>query len=466
MALTMTPNFTAAHAAARFGLGAQPDELARIGKDAQGWALAQITTPRDTTPLFQNMPTPHDAAAILLLIQKDRAAKKERKQRLTETGTKAAKNDDFVGKKQLLALVSTEIQARVIAGLATRQPLHERLLRFWANHFSISVARTSTPYVGLLEREIIRPNLFTNFSTMLQAVMEHPGMLYYLDNATSIGPNSFQGIRRSKGLNENLAREILELHTLGVDGGYHQDDVIGLAKILTGWTTLVPWRDEASAGKLFFNDFGHEPGTQTVLGKQYPDTGKTQGDAVLRDLAHHPATARHIATKLARHFIADNPPPAAVDRIATVFQNTGGDLAQVTAAVIREPEAWRNPLEKFRSSEDFLLAAGRSLSVNPDGQWLRVTYGLLGQMPYSAGSPAGWGDKTEDWAGPDAVMKRISWNQSLANRYADGIGDIAAWATTIFGDLLSADTLETLRHAASRPQALTLALSSPEMLRR
>ena len=174
---------------------------------------------------------------------------------------------------------------------------------------------------GAYEREAIRPHVLGRFADLLAAVESHPAMLFYLDNVQSMGANSIAGINRDKGLNENLAREILELHTLGVRSGYSQADVTSFANVLTGWTWIDPGADPDHGGEFLFNKRLHEPGDQIVLGKHYPGGGVDQGRAVLADLARHPATAQHIALKLARHFVADEPPPSLVAKLAKTFND-------------------------------------------------------------------------------------------------------------------------------------------------
>ena len=227
----------------------------------------------------------------------------------------------------------------------------ERLAMFWANHFAISAAKG--PHVrviaGAFEREAIRPHVFGRFADMLLAVETHPAMLFFLDNQQSFGPNSVAGQNRKRGLNENLAREILELHTLGVNGGYTQDDVTSLARIITGWTVVGREGRLGPPGTFAFFANAHEPGDQRLLGKTYVDAGFEQGRAALMDLARHPATATHVAVKLARHFISDDPPKALIDKLATTFKATEGDLAAVSTALVEAEESWapdarKNPL--------------------------------------------------------------------------------------------------------------------------
>ena len=238
--------------------------------------------------------------------------------------------------------------------LATEESFRERLVHFWTNHFAVSADKPQVlALAGTLENEAIRPHVAGRFADMLTAVESHPAMILYLDNQASIGPGSQLAQRRSRrssagdrklGINENLAREILELHTLGVDGGYTQQDVTTFARALTGWsigTDRFPGGGEL--GKFAFHDAAHEPGAKTIMGTRYGQSGVAQPRAVLTDLAKHPATARHVATKLARHFIADEPPPDAVERIAKAFRDSDGDLPTVHRAVLDTPEAWVTP---------------------------------------------------------------------------------------------------------------------------
>ena len=248
------------------------------------------------------------------------------------------------------------VAARTSAALTAPAPFVERLVHFWANHFAVSADKL--PVIGLsglLEFEAIRPHVLGRFRDMLVAVEQHPAMLLYLDQAQSIGPNSRGGrlaarfARQRRGLNENLAREVLELHTLGVDGGYGQADVTELARALTGWTVSGLARGPArrligssgAPGSFLFAGAIHEPGTRTLLSRTYRQEGEAQARAILDDLAAHPATARHLATKLARHFAGDEPPPAMVERLSRAYQDSGGDLPTVYRAIIDSPEAWR-----------------------------------------------------------------------------------------------------------------------------
>src|SRR5580704_7981891 len=249
-----------------------------------------------------------------------------------------------------------EALARLQRGVMADCGFGERLVAFWSTHLCISANKgpLARMWAGAFEREAIRPHVFGRFADMLKAVEQHPAMLFFLDNQQSLGPDSRAGINRKRGLNENLAREIMELHTLGVGGGYTQDDVTSLARIITGWTFVGPQGILGTPGSFVFNANAHQPGPQPLLGKVYADDGVAQGESALADIARHPSTARFIATKFARHFVADDPPPALVARLQEVFRKSDGDLRVMTLALVDSDEAWQAPLTKVRSPYEFL----------------------------------------------------------------------------------------------------------------
>jgi uncharacterized protein (DUF1800 family) len=299
-------------------------------------------------------------------------------------------------------------------------------------------------------------------------------MLLYLDNQVSVGPNSKAAQKRDRqhaehknGINENLARETLELHTLGVGGGYTQADVTSYAEVITGWSIGGDRGHYAGEpGKFVFRPEFHEPGAKVVLGKRYPDTGYEQGVAVLRDLANHHSTARFIATKLARHFIADDPPEKAVERIAQAYTNSGGHLPTVYNALIDSPEAWTQPLAKYKTPSDYIVSSYRGLQVPLENVRTPLApFELLGQRIYSPGSPAGWPDRSADWDGASALMKRIEWADAVGQRLGSR-RDAAALAPQLLGETLSTATRTAIAHATSGAQAVTLLLAAPEFMRR
>ena len=419
----------------------------------------------------------NDAAAIRQQLQSQRRA----------TAAGAAGSADGAAASATLAFVMrlpqlfrpiyiAEVQARLRNAIATERPWIERLVYFWSNHFAVSVDKLAVLGVaGTLEREAIRPHLLGNFRQLLLAVEQHPAMLLYLDNQRSVGPNSVLAQRaarreRTLGLNENLAREILELHTLGVDAGYTQTDVTSFAKVLTGWSLggadgAGPLQADAT-GQFLFRALLHEPGAQTVLRRRYGQSDQAQGRALLNDLALASPTARHIATKLARHFIADDPPPAAVARIAQAFERSGGDLPQVYRALLGCEQAWQAPLAKYKTPQDYLLSIYRGLQLPvADGPRSIGAFDVLGQRQFAPGSPAGWPDRSDDWDGASALMKRIEFADALAQRLG-GTRAVAELGPQLLGATYSDETRASLQRAANDGQALTLLLTAPEFLRR
>lgn len=359
----------------------------------------------------------------------------------------------------------------------TERPFRERLVAFWANHFTVSITRGEVVGVAAsFEREVIRRHLDGTFADMLVASTRHPAMLAYLDNFRSTGPDSPAGRRTGKGLNENLAREVLELHTLGVNGGYDQDDVEALAALLTGWSLdigegrmnrlrLAMGGAPQSSGAYQFHDFRHQPGPKTLLGTRYAQGGEEEGIAALRDLAAHPATARHVATKLVRHFVADAPPEAAVRRVEAAFLDSDGHLPTVAGAVVDCPEAWADPLAKLKTPRDLVLSTARALQYTDQGEAMLQSLRFLGQLPCQAPSPKGWPDTAAAWLGPEAVLSRVEWAEEVARHtpsHAERADDLAH---DLLGPVLSRRTSRAIARA-SGTEKLTTLLASPEFQRR
>jgi uncharacterized protein (DUF1800 family) len=344
----------------------------------------------------------------------------------------------------------------------------ERLVVFWSNHFCISANKggLARMWAGSFEREAIRPHVFGRFGDMLKAVEQHPAMLFFLDNQQSLGPDSRAGQNRNRGLNENLAREIMELHTLGVGGGYTQDDVTSLARIITGWTFAGRQGQLGTPGSFVFNANAHEPGPQRLLGKVYENNGIAQGEAALADIARHPSTAKFIATKFARHFVADDPPPVLVARLQDVFRNTDGDLKALAVALVDSDEAWQAPQTKLRSPYEFLVATGRLLGRNPEdpGRYLGGL-NLLGQPLWSPAGPNGFADTNAAWAAPEGMKLRLDVSAQVASQLAGNI-DPRDLLELVAADAASPETRRTIERAESRQQALALLLMSPEFQRR
>jgi uncharacterized protein (DUF1800 family) len=372
------------------------------------------------------------------------------------------------------------VGARTNAALVAPAPFVERMVHFWANHFAVSADKlTVIGMAGLLEFDAIRPHVLGTFHDMLVAVEQHPAMLLYLDQAQSVGPDSRLGSiaaarGRKVGLNENLAREIMELHTLGVRSGYSQADVTEFARALTGWTVDGLGRGPAQRaiagggppGAFHFADAIHQPGARNILGRKYDQSGLDQAKAVLAYLAASPATARHIATKLARHFAADDPPPALVDRLTAAYLKSGGDLPAVYRVLIDAPEVWDPASAKFRTPWDWSVAALRAVGTKQlQGQAVAGLMTQLGQPVWRPGSPAGYDDIAASWAGPDALVRRVEAAERIASRAA-GIVDPRTLAPKLLPGSLSPATALALARAESPGQGLALLLASPEFLRR
>ncbi|WP_339028536.1 DUF1800 family protein [Bradyrhizobium symbiodeficiens] len=344
----------------------------------------------------------------------------------------------------------------------------ERLVAFWSNHFCISATKGELAriWAGAFEREAIRPHVLGRFGDMLKAVEQHPAMLFFLDNQQSLGPDSRAGQNRKRGLNENLAREIMELHTLGVGGGYSQEDVTALARIITGWTFAGRQGQLGTPGSFVFNTNAHQPGAQMLLGKSYEATGLAQGEAALADIARHPSTANFIAAKFVRHFVADEPPPALVARLREIFVKTDGDLKALATALVDSDEAWKAPLTKMRSPYDFLVASGRLLARVPEdpGRYLNGL-NLLGQPLWSPSGPNGFADTNAAWAAPEGMKLRLDIAAQIGARLGNNIDplDLLEFAAA---DAASIETRRAVERAESRQQALALLLMSPEMQRR
>ena len=494
--MALDPKFEAALALHRFGLGPRGDAIARIAADPRGAVLAEIERPNTGRIDNPDLLTGGEAARAAFDFRQEKKAV-----RLAEAAERdAAKNGtvppapkqqnpdpamadpsmqtaemkpgmDAVPSKVVnppglpQQIYLEEAKARFDAAVAVDIGFAERLVWFWSNHFCISADKGPTrPLCGAFEREAIRPYVTGRFVDMLMAVESHPAMLIYLDNARSIGPSSIAGLRQHKGLNENLAREILELHTLGVRTGYTQDDVTNFAKVITGWTFDPLKQATAHAGEFAFNPRMHEPFSQTVVGKTYSDEGLAQGRAVLADLARHPATAKHIAAKLARHFVADNPPPVLVERLAKRFRDSDGNLKEVAKALVTASESWSAPRTKLKRPGEWLVASLRAGGVEvKDVRPLVQAQNLLGEPLWRPPAPNGFSDDSATWM--DGLAQRLD----IANRFGQRVPsqlEADVMIETALGPLASEETRSAVKRAESRPQALALLLMAPEFQRR
>ncbi len=461
----------AAIAANRFGLGARPQDAAAIGTDPVGWLQAQLHSdsarPRGTP----------ESAATLIRVSELQLARRVSQAARSRGNEPPEISQDAI--REYGRFIGSEYRAqgtrRIVRAIESEQPFRERLVHFWANHFAISTDKQPIGAIaGHYENEAIRPHVTGNFLDMLLAVEQHPAMILYLDNQASIGPESNAARLASRfrdrefGLNENLAREILELHTLGVDGGYGQADVTEFARVLTGWsvgTDNGPLRG-GEPGRFHFRTRVHEPGSKTVLGKRYAENGIDEGEAVLADLALHPSTARHLATKLAVHFVADEPPAALIDRLTSVYLETGGELTPFYEALIAADASWIEPLAKYKTPNDYVISAMRALNHVPEREeQLLAVMTQLGQPPLRPGSPAGWPDTAAHWNGGDALLKRIEWVSAIG-RAAGNTVDPVALGERVLGPVLGEHSALGIARAESASQGLALLLAAPEFQRR
>jgi uncharacterized protein (DUF1800 family) len=489
----------AAIALHRFGFGPRAGSLAAVGADARGAILAELDRPNAGQVSDNDLLTSGEAARAAFNFRQERKADRlaqraEREMAQNETnkaaqaakeaqasapkdapamdmakpagnppamaGEQAAKPNPGPGIPQQIYL--EEAKVRFDAALNADIGFAERLVWFWSNHFCVSADKVR-PVAGAFEREAIRPHALGNFADMLMAVESHPAMLFYLDNARSIGPNSVAGQRQQRGLNENLGREILELHTLGARSGYSQDDVTNFAKVITGWT-IVPLRQGERGGEFNFNDRMHEPGAQTVLARSYGDAGYEQGRAVLLAVARHPATAKHIARKLALHFVSDDPPQALIDKLAKRFMDTQGNLKEVSKALVLAPEAWDAPRTKLKKPSEWTVASMRACGMAiADIRRIVNTLNLLGEPLWRPPAPKGFADDNGAWL--DGLPQRLDIANQIARRVG-GLVDPEEVADAALGPLASPETRQALSRAESRPQALALLLMTPEFLRR
>lgn len=435
-------------AVTRFGLGAKPGELAAAAADPQRWLIDQLS-PEGAVP------------APLAGFRSGGAAMADFQRARQQRGDPGVQR---LFQQEYRQAYVAEAGARTLAQIHSDTPFRERLVAFWSNHFTVSVVRPIVlGLAGAFEREAIRPHVTGRFRDMLLASTRHPAMLSYLDNAQSVGPNSPLGRRRNQGLNENLAREILELHTLGVDGGYTQTDVREFAKIITGWS--IARLNAGNAGSFAFVKPIHETGPKTLLAARYEADDEREGVAALSALARHPATARHIATKFARHFVADRPQPATVERLARVFLDTDGDLGALARATVDLPEAWAQVQPKVKTAAELVVSALRATGFSGETNRLVQAQRLLGQTPHAAPSPAGWPDTADQWVGPEAVLRRAEWTMALAERAVAVHRPMDLFEATI-APVASRETRQAVQGAPSAAEGIAIALASPEFQRR
>ncbi|MFM0234297.1 DUF1800 domain-containing protein [Paraburkholderia sediminicola] len=514
--MATSPNMnTAAIALNRFGLGARADDTPPA--DPKGWLLAQFEQYQPRPAAWASQP---DSVALsgelaqqrMQLNQLNRqtqqtvnegasanptnaqasmqttgqANPQTTGQGASETAAQTAKQAERKALRgEILDMYRSSVNARVASALTTETPFIERLVHFWANHFAVSTEKPGVAALaGSFEAEAIRPHVLGRFEDMLVAVERHPAMQLFLDQTRSVGPDSMAAMRAAernpnvkRGLNENLAREIMELHTLGVRSGYNQDDVTEFARALTGWSLAgnpgnpgnprgQGMQPNAAPGTFVFRVALHEPGSRTIMGRRYDQPGEEQALAILHDLASAPATAQHIGGKLARHFVADNPPPDVSERLAHAFARSGGDLTTVYRTLLDMPQAWSPAAVKFKTPWEWTISSMRGLGWQDiDNMQTAPILTQLGQPVWRSGSPAGYDDIAASWAAPDALVRRVEVAQRFASRVGDRL-DARSLGQTLLAGSLSAPTATAVSRAESASTAIALLLVSPDFQRR
>jgi uncharacterized protein (DUF1800 family) len=489
----------AALALHRFGFGPRAGTIAAIASDPQGALIADLDRPKAGLAADAGLMSSGAASRMGFEFNAERLAKQRletrrqeaMKEAAKEAAKRAAENTAQAGammqpamenaaaekpadappaaapppvENPLLENFFREAQAHYRAATTAEIGFVERLVWFWSNHFCVNA--DDTAQAGAYEREAIRPHVLGKFTDLVLAAESHPAMLIYLNNNISMGPNSTAGINRDRGLNENLGREILELHTLGVRTGYTQDDVISFAKTITGWTIYNTNDAPDRGGEFLFHPRFHEPGSQTVMGKAYRNTGGVeQGRAVLTDLARHPATALHVTTKLARHFVADDPPPALVETLRQKFTESEGDLWEVSKALVQSPESWAPEQRKLKRPSEWVMSYLRAAGFLGDGRAITPALTRLGEPLWRPPAPKGFADTEASWI--DGIAHRLDTANAFAQNPAnyDRI-DPKAMLETALGPLASAETRSAVTRAETKQQAITLVLMAPEFQRR
>lgn len=438
----------AAIAASRFGYGARPYELAQIGDQPREWLLGQMIS----DPVPEALKSLPDSRELLT----DMLAARER-------GRTAMRVYRQEARKRAL----TEAATHLAVALNSPTPFVERLVRFWTNHFTVSMVKPAVmPLVPAFEREAIRPNIFNSFYTMLHAVVSHPAMLIYLDNVNSLGPTSAAGRGRQNPLNDRLARQLLDQFTLGEGAGYTQLDIRALAHMLTGWTVGV--NNPATKGAFAFRDSWHEGNFKEFLRRTYPSAGVLEGEAALDHLARSAATGKNLSHKMAQAFVVDDPDPGLASEIFAGFVAGGGRADGMARGLVGASESWLPQQRKVKSPTDLVMSVMRALDIRSrSGRRLLDAMRMLGQPPYQAPTPDGWPYSSLSWISPETLLERIEWCAEVAgvNR-APGGREVSDLALDILGPLLKPTTHRRLRVARDEAEGLALLFASPEFQRR
>ena len=455
-------------AAIRFGYGLSPSRPAPADAAA---LLAGLTGPDQGVAAYPQE-TLEQSAPLAQEYITVRAARRAADKTLGGTDPVLAKAVTEVRRKLDRQMVQAALTALARAA-GSAQPFRERLARFWGDHFTVRAKNLSEQgAVNAFADAALRPHLAGRFGDMLVASTTHPAMLIYLDQTTSFGPNSPFALRHKRGLNENLAREVLELHSLGVQGGYSQADVTAFANLLTGLSYTLE-------NGFQFRPAVAEPGAEVVLGKSSGGTGPARLEdiqAALHDIAIHPDTARHLARKLAVHFIADTPDDALVAHMTAAYAGSGGDLTATYTAMLEHPAAWADFGAKAKQPFDFLASALRALDVDPATmlgftpkearQRLLEPMRQMGQPFAEPSGPNGWPEEALAWINPQGLAGRIQWAMQMPETLAPVLPDPRSFVTVALADAAGALLVRAAAGAEAVAQGVGLVLASPEFNRR
>ncbi|WP_163935007.1 DUF1800 family protein [Paraferrimonas sp. SM1919] len=440
----------------RFGLGINPSLSPTHITHPKSWLLEQCQSPL----LLQQGLSSTDSLKSIFRYRQLKAANKKR--RLNQDEQQQFKQLQLLPRKNLIK------HATEVAHLAIHSAsgIQLRLFDFFSNHFSITTHNKFMKFIApSFEQEVIAAHLNHRFEDMLLASCQHPAMLVYLNNELSIGPDSFAGKKKTKNINENLAREILELHTLGVEGPYNQQDVEQLALALTGWS-IPKAQDDFSSPFLYRKGF-HQPGPKTLLKITFRQKDHKQAQEMLKMLANHPATAKHISYKLAQYFISDKPEPKLVNKLTQSYLASRGHIPTLMKALIEAPECWQPIAQKFKTPREFVISSLRA-SNTQNGlakKWLPILKSL-GQLPFQAGSPAGYSVQQVDWLSPNNMYIRANFAYELAARWQTKVKSVQSLVDTLFANHVSQHSSTHILRAETKQQALTMILMSPEFLKR
>lgn len=494
----LTPRQKALHALNRLGFGPRPGDVEKVMQmGVDKWIDQQLHPERIADAAvdarLRQLPTMQMSNADILkkyyapvLMARKEAKANSGADNQQEMRRELMKDIPYDQRPQ--RVMEDLLSQRIIRAAESDRQLNEVMVDFWMNHFNVFAGKGLDRFLlTSYERDTIRPHIWGRFEDLLRATAKSPAMLFYLDNARSVAapenrpqrvarfgrframPAQQNAKQKQGGLNENYAREIMELHTLGVDGGYTQKDVTELARVFTGWTITRPQDRQGEAAEFMFRPQLHDIGSKTVLGVHFrPGGGMEEGEQMIHFLAHQPATAHHIALQLCQRLVSDEPPPALVDRVAKRFLATDGDLRETVKAVVTSPEFWSPATyrAKVKTPFEYVISATRALGMHVD-QPAQVARALqqIGEPLYGSQPPTGYSDKAEAWMNTGALLNRMNFAVDLAKRAPlDPNATVASLAVTLAGDEISGATCDKIKE--KDPHLIAgLILGSPEFQR-